>query len=108
MESAAGATVPGDDMLAGAVDGEAVDGEVVEGGVVDGDVIEGDVAGDDCCALGVVFDGVWPFIIAPGGWASPAEGVVLVCADTKPTVPTIVAAAMAEIRVLEAFIVESP
>ncbi|MBC8058432.1 MAG: hypothetical protein H7Y61_17820 [Rhizobiales bacterium] len=57
------------------------------------------------CVLCVV-DGV---CVCTGSvlWADDgAAGSVLVWADTKPTVPTIVAAAMAEIRVLEAFILE--
>lgn len=83
-----GAIVPGDDMLPGAVDGDVVD----DGGV------------DGCCMFGVV-DGVGVFIIDPLPCPELFDGVVLVWAETKPTVPTIVAAAMAEIRVLEAFIV---
>ena len=96
-----GAMVPGDDMLPGAVDGD-MDGDGV---VEDGDVVDdGGVVVDGCCMFGVV-DGVGVFIIDPLPCPELFDGVVLVWAETKPTVPTIVAAAMAEIRVLEAFIV---
>ena len=94
-----GAMVPGDDMLPGAVDGDMDDGGVVEGG----DVVD-DGGVDGCCMFGLV-DGVGVFIIDPLPCPELFDGVVLVWAETKPTVPTIVAAAMAEIRVLEAFIV---
>jgi hypothetical protein len=76
---------------AGVVDESVAEGvAVVDGGVLlsaGAAVVEGCCIG--CC---ISCDG------------AAGAGSVVVCADTKPTVPTMVAAAMAAVRVLEAFI----
>jgi hypothetical protein len=78
---------------------------VVDGAVVlDGLVADGSVAG--CCMLpcgdaGSVACGSVLLLVAGAAGVS-----VVVCADTKPTAPTIVAALIAVTRILEALIVE--
>jgi len=88
--------------VSGVVDGGVAAGAVVSAGAF---VVEESVAG--CCMLpcggGVCVVVIGSVLLLVAG---AAELSLLVWADTKPTVPTIVAAVIAATRILEALIVE--
>jgi hypothetical protein len=87
-------------VLAGGVlvDGAAEPDDEVSDDVLDGALASGVAAGCcvSCWAVG--------FGIGSVACAAGVAGESEVCADTKPTVPTIAAAEIAAMRVLEAFI----